>query len=39
METGWECPEDGLPELNKMMDTFALKMIEWNEAQPENIKV
>ena len=39
METGWECPKDSLPELNKMMDTFALKMIEWNEAQPENIKV
>lgn len=39
IQTGWECPKDSLPELNKMMDSFAIKMIEWNEAQSDNIKV
>lgn len=37
--TGWECAKDCLEEVNMMMDSFALKMIDWNEAQPETIKV
>ena len=39
IQTGWECPKDSLLKLNEMMDSFALQMIDWNEAQPENIKV
>ena len=37
--TGWECPKNCLSEVNEMMDSFALKMIEWNDAQPESIRV
>jgi hypothetical protein len=37
--TGWECPKSCLSEVNEMMDSFALKMIEWNDAQPESIRV
>lgn len=37
--TGWECPKENLEEVNNMMDSLALKMIEWNETQPEFIRL
>lgn len=37
--TGWECPKENLQEINELMDSFALRMIEWNEAQAEYVKV
>ncbi|MBO7111919.1 MAG: hypothetical protein J6W18_08225 [Bacteroidaceae bacterium] len=37
--TMWECPQEELVELNEMMDSFALQMIEWNEVQSDSIRV
>lgn len=37
--TGLECPVDTLDEVNEMMDSFALTLIDWNNAQPDYLRV